>query len=374
MSWQAVAAASFGHFAHAIRPAYIYKPFHYDLMRAIQRTAMSPGGRLFIGMPPRHGKSDLCSILLPAWYLGRRPSSRIMHLSYSSELTNSFSLQVRRMVRDDLTYGSVFKVPLGERQRVDDWNTAAGGGFRSVGVGGGITGHGADLMIIDDPHKEGDHLSLTILDQVYDWYTTAARTRLSPGASIVFVMTRWAVLDLAGRLLALEGGDEWQEFVLPAIAGANDAYGRAWPERYPVSELEKIRANDERHFQALYQNDPRSADDVLFHEKYFVWVDDSDLPVDFWSFDLASSLRETADFTVMCAWSRNGDNLTLLRVERGRWAFPEVRQRILALSREYPEARLLFPADLLEMVMMTELRAADGDIRLISVPMKGDKR
>ena len=301
-------------------------PHHELMMTEIQRRTGQGDGRLYIGMPPRHGKSELASVRLGAWYLGNNPDKQVIHCSYAAELSNAFSRQVRMLVRDDSRFRSVFPAfgldP--ERQRIDDWKTNRGGGFKSLGVGGGVTGHGADLLIIDDPHKEGDAESLVTLDRIYTWYSTAARTRLSPGASIIFLMTRWHPLDLAGRLLSLTDGDTWDQIVLPALAEKDDILGRSegealWPERYSREALLRIKNLDDRYFQALFQNNPLGADDVMFRKSDVLWSDGyGTYGEQFYTVDLASSVKETADYTVLAFWNWRDDDLTLCWSYRAR--------------------------------------------------------
>ena len=362
-------------------PEYIVADHHALMMSAIQRHSESAGGRLYIAMPPRHGKSELCSVRLPAWYLGRYPHHQIIHISYAADLSNDFSRRVRALIRDSPRFKRIFPgVALDpERQRLNDWKTSAGGGFKSLGVGGGVTGHGADLMIIDDPHKEGDADSLTTLDGVYNWYVTAARTRLSPGASVIFLMTRWHLLDLAGRLLDADGSDEWERIVLPALAGDNDLLGRSpgaalWPGRYSRDDLLAIKALDERQFQALFQNNPLGSDDVFFKESDIRRSDAAVAGDCFWTFDLATSERESADYSVMSRWHYDGRVLHLLDCIRLREYFPLLRKRIIGLYRGHPTDRFVFPADSLELLMLQELVHECGHERFFSVKMRGDKR
>lgn len=379
-------AGLFKNFVHFTKPDYIFAPHHLLMIEQIAEHALIDNGRLFIGMPPRHGKSELCSVRLPAWYLGNHPDHEVIHVSHSAELSNVFSRQVRNLVRSprfrELFPGFNLST---ERKSVNEWKTTAGGGFKSLGVGGGVTGHGCDLLILDDPHKEGDAESLAVMDRVYDWYATAARTRLSPGASIIFLMTRWHPLDLAGRLL--EGGDDnsddWHQLVLPAIAGEDDLLGRApgealWPERFDIEALERIKQLDDRHFQALFQNNPRGADDVMFDVGKVLEISGEEYPRlmqedCFWTFDVASTIQESSDYTVMARWFYDGETLHLLYSERIRATFPAVRDRIIALYELYPADLFVFPADILELLMMQELRHSLASARIHSVSMQGDK-
>ena len=377
---------SFRDFVLQMMPEYIMAPHHELMIEKIQEHVERPNGRLNISMPPRHGKSQLCSIFLPAWVLGNDPSTEIIHTSYAAELSNAFSRQVRSLVRDDLQYRQIFPTLIldPDRSRLNDWRVVGGGGFRSLGVGGGVTGHGADLLIIDDPHKEGDAASLLTLDNVYTWYATAARTRLSPGASIIFLMTRWHPLDLAGRLLDAEGGDQWESIVLPALAGENDPLGRSegealWPERFSREELLKLKALDDSYFQALYQNNPLGSDEVMFLDAFIpgklpFWHEGDSGVRKFWTFDLATSAKETADYSVMARWAWRSGIFYLRDVVRIREAFPAVRARIVDIYHRYPDHRLVFPKEVLELLMLKELRHDLGaSSRFAEVPLNGDK-
>lgn len=363
-------------------PSYQLRPHHDLMMGAIQSEIEADDGRLYIGMPPRHGKSETGTIRTIAWHIGRWPEKQVVLLCYGSELASEFSRRIRAMVRDDRLYRHVFpNVELdSERAKLLDWKTSAGGGLKALGVEGGITGHGADLMVIDDPHKEGDATSQTKLDQVYDWYVTAARTRLSPGASIIFIMTRWHLQDLAGRLLDAPDSDVWREIVLPALAEGSDVLGRElgealWPQRFNRERLLSIKALNDRHFQALFQNNPRGADDVMFDVSRVSWISERSVPAGerFWTFDLATSKRETADYSVFARWLYRGTRMYLLRSVRMRDTFADLFDALVGLAGRFPNDSLVFPHDRLELLMMEDLRYRVGPGRVKGVRMRGDK-
>lgn len=365
---------------------YVMTGFHRYLIERISHHALKDGGRLYIGMPPRHGKSELCSVMLPAWYLGLHPGQQIVHISHSAGLSQAFSRRVRSHIRDNERYRDLFPNVLldAERKPIQDWKIAGGdGGFMTMGMGGSITGHGADLLIIDDPHKDDDWMSAKKLQDVYDHYATSIRTRLMPGASIIFLMTRWHPLDLAGRLLQ-EGGDDWEVITLPAVAGDDDPLRRApgmalWPERYNEQALQDIRLQiGERHFGALYQNNPRATGDVMFRRGDIQFSDEVPASTDgmyfpFWTFDLASTAKDRSDYTVMARWQYDGERLWLLTCHRGRWPFPEVQDRIAALYQEFFADAFVFPRDVLELLAYQQLQYRMGSQRLHEVSMKGDK-
>ena len=262
-------------FCQRVWPGFMVAPFHKYIAQRYNGLMDGSILRLMIALPPRHTKSLMASELFPAFWLAHNPGKQIVHASYGASLSNSFSLKVRSMVRDSLVYLRLFPhVALSpERQRVDDWRLVTGGGFKSIGVTGGLTGHGADLLIIDDPHKEGDEQSMSSLQAVFDWYNAAARTRLSPGAPVLFPMTRWHPRDLAGRLLELAkmdpNADQWEFVRLPALAEENDPLGRAigealWSARFDRQALLAIQALSARYFEALFQQNPQVSDAPLF--------------------------------------------------------------------------------------------------------------
>lgn len=380
--------ADFGRFIDYTNADYVMTSFHRYLIDRISHHALKDGGRLYIGMPPRHGKSELCSVMLPAWYLGLNPNKQVIHISHSAGLSKSFSRRVRLFISSNERYKELFPdvVLDPERKPIEDWKIFGGdGGFMTKGMGAAISGHGADLLIIDDPHKDDDWMSPNRLEFVWDHYTRAVSTRLMPGASIIFLMTRWHPLDLAGRLLQ-ESSSDWEEITIPALAGADDVFGRApgaalWPERYSAERLREIRLEiGERSFGALYQNNPRATGDVMFRRDDIVFSDDEPALIGgmarfhpFWTFDLASTAKERSDYTVMARWQYDGSKLWLLDSQRGRWTFPVVQDRIAALYEEYPKDAFVFPNDVLELLAYQQLAHRMGSLRLYTIPMAGDK-
>jgi len=157
--------------------------------------------RLIINMPPRHTKSEFASYLLPAWFLGRYPNKKVIQTSHTAELAVGFGRKVRNLV-DSEAYKAVFpNVALRhDSKAAGRWATNEGGEYFAIGVGGAVTGKGADLLIIDDPHSEQEAKLAandpSIFDSVYEWYTSGPRQRLQPGGAIVVVMTRWSLKDL----------------------------------------------------------------------------------------------------------------------------------------------------------------------------------
>ena len=301
-------------------------------------------GRLVVCMPPRHGKSELCSVYLPAWYLGTHPERRVILAGHEADFAASWGRRVRDVLEE---HGRRL---FGARVRADSaaanrWDLVGhAGGMVTAGVGGTITGRGADLLIIDDPHKSAEEArSVTYRERVWDWYRAVARTRLEPGAGVVVVQTRWHEDDLAGRLLAdaESEGDRWQVLSLPAVAEDNDPLGRSvgdplWPERFPLEELVALKKSIGSHWwSALYQQRPQPLGGGIFRRdwfRYFRTTNDLyvlDQPggdpvavsagecLRFCTVDLAVSVKTSADYTVVATWAET-PNKDLLLLDRQR--------------------------------------------------------
>jgi hypothetical protein len=370
-------------FALAVHPRFEVARHHAYLFDLIDSWLDTEGGdHLAISMPPRHSKSIIGSVLVPAFYLGRHPDRDIIHSSYAALLTNDFSRKVREVVRS-AEYQRIFPGTgvSADKAAVTNWRTTRGGGMLSVGAGGGVTGHGAHLYIIDDIHKEGDQLSPVTLAQTIAWYTSAARTRLMPEGKMLLIGTRWSPGDLFGFVeeAARQGGDRWRFVRLAALAGPDDPLGRAegealWPEWFPASALELLRALDPAIFDSLYQQQPRSDTTVTFKRESMQVIER--LPrsaAGAWCFDLALGKTEQADF---CAWARVSeidgalyfDHLALVRAP-----WPMVRLMILGILDEFQEDDFVFPSNLLELLAVQELKAERPRRRVFAALMAGDK-
>jgi hypothetical protein len=233
---------------------------------------------LLVTMPPRHGKSELTSKYFPAWYLMRRPGRRILLASYEADFASQWGRKVRDLVEDlgPRHFGVEVRR---DSSAADRWELAGhGGGMQTAGIGGALTGKGADVILIDDPVKNAEEAnSQAIRDRNWDWYRAAAYTRLEPDGAIVLVQTRWHESDLAGQVLAHaeESGEPWDVLNLPALSeGPGDPLGRPagaalWPERFDVAALEGIRrAIGSYFFGALYMGSPRPAEGGTFKRSW----------------------------------------------------------------------------------------------------------
>jgi len=216
-------------------------------------------------MPPRHGKSEICSFWTPTWFLTNWPDKNIILASYEADFAAHWGRRVRSNVEEN---GGEIDIALSkDSSAANRWALVQGGGMICAGVGGPITGRGADLLIIDDPVKNADEVaSATMREKAHEWYKSTARTRLEPGGSIIIIMTRWHEDDLVGRLLEDdEEGDypeDWDVINFPAIAEENDALDREegeplWSERYPIKALNRLRSSVGSYFwAAMFQQRP----------------------------------------------------------------------------------------------------------------------
>ena len=355
------------------RPA----PFHEQIARRLEAVARGEVARLMVFLPPRHGKSELVSVRFPAWYLGQRPDSRIIHASYGATLSNAFSRQVRNLIASQ-EYGAIFHgVTLAADSRsVDAWNLTDPhrGGLVSVGVGGGVTGKGAHLLLIDDPVKSASEAdSETYRERVWDWYRRDAYTRLEDHAAIVLVMTRWHGDDLAGKLLAAQelGGDRWEVLSLPAISEDNEAL---WPEKYDLAALENIRSTiGTRAWEALYQQQPGSAAGNIFKAKWLSYA--PVLPTltratVVW--DTAYSSKVAADYSVATLVGLDKDGRYYVQVlVRDRIDFPQLLREARELVVRWPQAEHIVEARASGKSLVQMLQA-EG-IPLIEVEPDGHK-
>jgi hypothetical protein len=337
---------------------------HLDLLnRKLVDVANKRLRRLLITMPPRHGKSLLTSENFPAWYLGTNPNHRVILASYEADFAASWGRKARAILE---AYGkALFDVEVSRgSSAANRWGLQGyRGGMDTAGVGGAVTGKGADLLIIDDPLKNSEEAnSFTIRHKIWDWYRSTAYTRLEPDGCIVLIQTRWHSDDLAGRVIkeARRDGEDWEILNLPAIAGANDILGRSpgqalWPERFNVERLQKIRRTVGSYFwSALYDQNPTDEEGGRVKREWFrFWEILGDhyrlrrpdgegyqaiFPVQecqrVITVDCAGSSEDVTkerqgkapSYSVISVWDYHRGNGWLLwrDCRRGRWEFPEL--------------------------------------------------
>ena len=254
--------------------AFIEGYHHTKMADAFNRVSRGELKRLIINMPPRHTKSEFASYLLPAWYLGKYPDRKIIQIAHTAELAVGFGRKVRNLVGSE-DFKKIFpQVALqADSKAAGRWNTNKGGEYFAIGVGGAVTGKGADVLIIDDPHseQEGQSGDPQVFDRVYEYYTSGPRQRLQPGGSIVIVMTRWHKRDLTGQILKAQaqrkGVDEWEVIEFPAILPSGKSL---WQEFWDIKELEKLKSElPVSKWSAQYQQDPTSEEGAIVKREWW---------------------------------------------------------------------------------------------------------
>lgn len=321
-----------------VTPQWVWDWKHQQyLYSALQRVTDGVTKRLMIFMPPRHSKSETVTVRYAAYRLEQSPKMNIILGSYNQTLANRFSRKVKRIAQSRLTLSK-------DRKAANEWETAIGGGLRAVGVGGGITGFGGNLIMIDDPVKSREEAeSETYRDKCWDWFNDDLYTRLEPDGAMILTMTRWHDDDLAGRLLKEmeEGGEEWEVVSLPALAEAKDPLGRKpgealCPERYDREALLKREKKlGPYSFAALFQQRPTPLEGALFKREWFKdkVIDAEQVPAKLrWArgYDLAVSQKTSADYTASfrCAYDKLG-NLYIADGHRRRMEFPEQQRYVI---------------------------------------------
>ena len=286
------------------QPGYVDGHHIHTICETIESFLNSDRRGLMISMPPRHMKSTIGAECLPAWWLSRNPQGEVIIASYNQTQARKMSRACRQRFDGDM-HRMIFGATEFSIDAADEFQISGKLNGRpsliAAGVGSGLTGSGGDLIIIDDPVKDMEEAdSETMRDKVYDWYTSVASTRLSPGGHIILIMTRWHHDDLAGRILN-DDADSWQVLNLPAI----DTEGRAlWPERFPVPDLESKRAAmGSRVFEALYQGRPTPLEGGMFKRDWIRY--DTPLPANavrcrYWD---KAATHGDGDWTVGCLMS-----------------------------------------------------------------------
>ena len=307
---------------------------HRIIAEKLERIATGELKRLIVNMPPRHSKSEFASFLMPSWFLGRNPKLKIIQATMNTELAVRFGRKVRDLIADPI-YKDVFPNTdlKPDSQAAGRWETSAGGEYFAAGVGAAMTGRGADLLIIDDPHSEQDALSSTAYDNAYEWYTSGPRQRLQPGGTIIIVQTRWSKKDITGRLLQAQAkdmmADQWEVVEFPAIMPSGEPL---WPEFWAKDELLKVKASlSPGKWNAQWQQDPTSDDVAMVKREWWQTWEKEEIPrleYIIQSYDTAYSKKETADYTAITTWCvfqprEDGDqHLILLDANKDRWTFP----------------------------------------------------
>ena len=325
-------------FVKHLWPDFIEGRHHQIIGEKFNRIAQGKLKRLIVCLPPRHSKSEFASTFFPAWMMGLRGNLKIIQTTHTAELAVRFGRKVRNII-DSEDYQAVFpELKLqADNKSAGRWTTNQDGESFYAGVGGAITGRGADLLIIDDPHSEQDALSSTAMDSAYEWYTSGPRQRLQPGGIIVIVMTRWSTKDLVGKVLKRQGddhADQWEVVEFPAIMPDSDQ--PLWPEFWKKEELLAVKASlpiSKWNSQWL-QTPTAQTGSVVKRDWWKIWESEQ-VPAYSYviqSYDTAYSKKETADYSAITTWAvfqpRDGDpdQIILLDAKRVRLDFPDLKK------------------------------------------------
>ena len=308
-------------FVQYVWPEFIEGSHHKIINKKFNDLAEGKIKRLIINMPPRHTKSEFASYLLPAWMIGKDPKLKIIQATHTADLAIDFGRKTKNLV-DDTEYQQIFDTRLQEdSQAAGKWKTEQGGEYFAAGVGGAITGRGADLLIIDDPHKEQDiKKDSKSFDKAWNWYTSGPRQRLQPGGKIVCVMTRWSTKDLTGQLIKAQGEDDSDQWEVVELAAILPSGKPVWPEYWDIKELEKTKASiPVSNWNAQYMQQPTAEEGAIIKRDWWRNWEKEDPPqikYKIQSYDTAFLKKESADFSAITTWGvfeteDNGDNIIL---------------------------------------------------------------
>jgi predicted phage terminase large subunit-like protein len=368
-----LAQKSFMEYVKIMWPGFIHGRHHAVMAKKFEAIADGSLKRLIINMPPRHTKSEFASYLLTSWFLGKYPDKKVIQSSNTADLAVGFGRKVRNLVGSE-TYAKVFpNVSLRQDSKAAGrWATNQNGEYFAIGVGGTVTGKGADLLIIDDPHSEQEAALASgdpsVFDKVYEWYTSGPRQRLQPGGAIVIVMTRWGERDLTGRVIKdatlRDKGEEWEVIEFPAIMPSGKPL---WPEFWSAKELEALR--DElppAKWYAQYQQTPTGEEGALVKREWWkIWKSENPPPCDFiiQSWDTAFTKNERSDYSACTTWGvfrldddPNNINVILLDAFQKRMEFPELKAKALVMYQEWEPDACIIEAKAAGAPLVFELR------------------
>ncbi len=361
------------------------------MARAFEKVARGEIKRLIINMPPRHTKSEFASYLLPAWFLGKYPEKKVIQTSHTAELAVGFGRKVRNLV-DSEAYKDIFSgVGLqADSKAAGRWATNQGGDYFAIGVGGAVTGKGADILIIDDPHSEQEatlaETSPEIYDKTYEWYTSGPRQRLQPGGAIVVVMTRWSKRDLTGQIIKnsiQRSGEDWELIEFPAILPSGNPL---WPQFWPFEELEVLKNElPNSKWMAQYQQNPTSESSAIVKREWWQRWEEEDPPAcDFilMSWDTAFEKTQRADYSACTTWGvfyKDGPdgspqaNIVLLNAFRDRLEFPELKKEAINQYRSWEPDSVIIEKKASGAPLIYEMRAMGIPVQEFTPSRGNDK-
>jgi len=373
-------------FVKCVWPDFVEGSHHRHIADKFNKLASGEINRLIINMPPRHTKSEFASYLLPSWMVGRDPKLKIIQATHTAELAIRFGRKAKNLI-DSEEYTKIFQTRLQEDSKAAGrWETSQGGEYFAAGVGGAITGRGADLLIIDDPHSEQDAMSRTALESAYEWYTSGPRQRLQPGGKIILVMTRWSTKDLTGMLIKNQSeakADQWHVVEFPAIMDHGTRPKPVWPEYWKLDELEKVQATlPVAKWNAQWMQNPTAEEGAILKREWWMKYTNEEIPElhhVIQSYDTAFLKKETADYSAITTWGifypneDSGACLILLDAIKGRYEFPELRRLALEQYQYWKPESVIVEAKASGLPLTYELRKMDIPV-INFTPSKGNDK
>ncbi len=355
-------------FVNHMWPDFIEGRHHKIIAEKFNKIAEGKLKRLIVCLPPRHSKSEFASTFFPAWMMGKKGNLKIIQTTHTAELAVRFGRRVRNII-DSEEYQHIFpdlKLQA-DNKSAGRWTTNKEGESFYAGVGGAITGRGADLLIIDDPHSEQDALSPKAMESAYEWYTSGPRQRLQPGGIIVIVMTRWSTKDLVGNVLKKQSdefADQWEVVEFPAIMPESEQ--PLWPEFWKKDELLSVKASlPISKWNAQWMQNPTAEEGSIVKREWWNRWEDEDIPPYSYviqSYDTAFSKKETADYSAITTWAifnrgdENADEIILLDAKRVRCDFPELKKMAMEEYRYWEPDCVLIEAKASGTPLTHELR------------------
>lgn len=339
---------------------------------ALARVTRGECDRLMILGPPRHTKTETVSVRYSSYRIERDPECRVILGAYNQEYANKISRKSRRVVRSRIKLSS-------DHTEVNDWETIQGGGLRAAGVGSGVTGYGANVILIEDPVKSRKEAnSQAYRDTCWDWYNDDLYTRLEPDAAVILIMTPWHIDDLSGRLLQemASGGEQWEVVRLPALAEADDPLGRKvgealCPDRFDEKALARIQAKmSPQSWSALYQGRPIPIEGTMFKRDWFTIVQGAPANLRWFRYwDLALTEKKKNSRTASVAVALDKDGVLYLRDGIfGHWEWPDAKRRMIRCMLNEPRTKHGVELKMHGLAAMQELRR---DRRIVHVPLRG---
>lgn len=380
-------------FCAHIYPEWKEGPHHRYLKPILHKVRTGEEARITVSMPPRFGKSETIAYLFVAWYLGHLPHHHIMMATHTAALSADFGRKVRNLIDTD-KYQEIFPDTQVSKDKSasDNWTTTAGGKYLAIGIGANVAGHGAHLLIADDLVSEQAVLANpdTAFETAWTYMQVGPLQRLMPGGRIVMIGTRWGKKDPIGRALAWAQDNPtavpWHEIRFPAILPSGKSL---WPEQWPVEQLLAKKAGMQPQFWAAqYMQEPTSEEGALLKRDWWkIW--EKELPpvyefvIQTW--DTAHDTKSHNDFSACTTWGiwfneeTNRQEIILLDAIKGRWEFPQLKEKALEHYKEWEPECLLIEKKAAGAPLIQELRQMDMVVEEYSpsrgrVGVSNDKR